>query len=88
MIMRKRNLLPQKKSCSLSRATLTLYIAGMLTVAVPLFYMILQLTAHSSLSVPEVKYFANALEHILAGVALLTLGCYFVERVMRAEGKK
>ncbi len=86
--MRKRKILPSKKSASLSRATLTLYITGMLIIAVPLFYMILQLTAHTTLSVPEVKYYANILEHILAGVTLLTLGCYLVERVARENKKK
>ncbi len=88
MIMRKRKKSPSQKNASLSRATLSLYITGMLIIAVPLFYMILQLTAHTALSVPEVKYFANVLEHILAGVTLLTLGCYLVERVVRAEKKE
>ncbi len=79
--------MPSKKSASLSRATLTLYIIGMLIIAVPLFYMILLLTAHTSMSVPEVKYYANALEHIVAGITLLTCGCYLVERVARERRK-
>lgn len=71
----------------LSRITLTLYITGMLIIAVPLFYTILMLTAHTSLSIPEVKYYANILEHILAGVTLLSYGCYLVERVAREKKK-
>jgi hypothetical protein len=83
--MRKRKNIPSKKSLSLSKSTLALYIMGMLTIAVPLFYMILCLTEHVPLSVPAVKYYANALEYILAGLALLTGGCYLVERVTRAS---
>ena len=80
--------MPSKNTTSLSRATLTLYIIGMLMIAASLFYMIVQLTAHAPLSVPEVKYFANALEHIMAGVTLLSGGCYLVERVTRESKRK
>ena len=79
--------MPQKSTPSLSRATLTLYIIGMLILAVPLFYTVLQLTAEESLSIPQVKYYANALEHILAGLTLLSAGCYLVERVAREQRK-
>ena len=86
--MRKRRI-PQNKTCfSLSRTTLTLYIIGMLTVAVPLFFLVICITAHDVLTVSQLKYYAAALEHILAGVTLLTGGCYLVERVVRAEQKK
>lgn len=88
MIMRKRKILPSQTHFSLSRITLTLYIIGMPIIAVPLFYMTMQLTAHGTLSIPEVKYYANALEHILAGLTLLTCGCYLVERVARETSKK
>ncbi len=80
--------MPSSTRTSLSRATLTLYITGMFIIAIPLFYMILQLTAHSSLSIPEVKYYANALEHVIAGLTLLSCGCYLTERVARENKKK
>ena len=83
--MRKRKVLPKKEGFSLSRTTLTLYIIGMLSVAVPLFYLTVSITAKDTLTVPELRYYAAALEHILAGVTLLTGGCYLVERVVRAS---
>ena len=88
MIMRKRKALPPKNSFSLSRTTLVLYVIGMLIIAVPLFYLIISLTAKDALTVPELRYYASALEHILAGVTLLTGGCYLVERVVRASKEK
>ena len=88
MIMRKRKILPSQTHFPFSRITLTLYIIGMPIIAVPLFYMTMQLTAHDALSIPEVKYYANALEHILAGLTLLTCGCYLVERVVRKSQKR
>ena len=85
--MRKRKILPQKSRLSLSRATLLLYITGMIILAVPLFYTVIQLTAEESLNIPQVKYYANVLEHILAGLTLLSAGCYLVERVAREQEK-
>ena len=77
----------QKSSTSLSRATQALYIIGMLILAVPLFYTVVELGAQGTLSMPQVKYYAVAVEHILAGLTLLTAGCYLVERVARAQEK-
>jgi len=86
--MRKRKITPKKETPSLSRATLTLYTIGMLMIAIPLFYIVLQLSTHVSLSAPQVKYYATALEHVLAGLTLLTGGCYLVERVVRTAKRK
>ena len=87
MIMRKRKLLPSKATFPLSRATQILYAIGMAILAVPLFYIVVQLGAEDTLAIPQVKYYANALEHILAGLALLTVGCYLTERVVREQRK-
>jgi hypothetical protein len=88
MIMRKRKALPPRKSFSPSRTTLVLYIIGMLTISVPLFYLIISLTAKDTLTVFELRYYAAALEYILAGITLLTGGCYLVERVVRTSREK
>ena len=88
MIMRKNENSSSKHPFSLSRATRILYVFGMILIAVPLFYLIFEITAKSSLTVYERKVYALALEHILAGVTLLTGGCYLVERVSRASMKK
>ena len=85
--MRKRKRLPQKNTVSPSRATLTLYVIGMLILAVPLFYTVFVLSTQGTLSIPQVKYYANVLEHIIAGLTLLTAGCYLVERVAREQRK-
>ena len=87
MIMRKKKILPHKSTPSLSRATLTLYIIGMLILAVPLFYTVVEVGAQGTLSMVQIKYYAGALEHIVAGLTLLTAGCYLMERVARAQRK-
>lgn len=88
MIMRKNEKNTKKTSFSLSRITYVLYILGMLTVAVPLFYLAFEITAKQTITVYERKLYALALEHILAGLTLLTGGCYLVERVCRASKKE
>ncbi|MBO7341204.1 MAG: hypothetical protein J6U87_00835 [Clostridia bacterium] len=71
-----------------SRATKTLFAIGIPVVALPLFYLMLELTAKQTLTVYECKLYAAALEHILAGLTLLTGGTYLVERVCRARQKE
>lgn len=88
MIMRKNENSSPKPSFSLSRPTHILYFFGMLIIAIPLFYLTVQVTSHATLTLREVKLYALALEHILAGLTLLTGGCYLVERVCRAVRKK
>ena len=85
MIMRKKE--NSTTSSALSCATRILYIIGMLIIAAPLVYTVLCLTSHATLLVHEVKYYANALEHLLAGLTVLTAGCYLTERVSRARKK-
>ena len=85
MIMRKKE--TSTTSPTISRATRTLYIIGMLLIAIPLFYTVLCLTSHTALTVYEVKYYAKAIEHLLAGLAVLSAGCYLTERVARAKRK-
>ena len=83
MIMRKKKIFPSPKHARLSHITLTLYVSGMLVLAVALFFTVTELSAHTSLTVPQMKYYMTALEHILAGLTLLTGGCYLVERIAR-----
>ena len=85
--MRKKNDSARQNGLFLSRATLALYIPGMLMIAVPLFCVIAKLSAHTTLSIPQVKYYANILEHIIAAFTLLTCGCYLVERMAREKNK-
>ena len=88
MIMRKNENSAKKTDFFLSRATRIVYFFGMLILAVPLFYLTVQVTSHTTLTLREVKLYALALEHILAGLTLLTGGCYLVERVTRAMQEK
>ena len=88
MIMRKNERSPRSPSFSLSRATRILYVFGMLIVGIPLFYLTFQITSEEVLDVYERKLYAAALEYIIAGLTLLTGGCYLVERVCRAKQKK
>lgn len=88
MIMRKNEKYGKKNTSHLSRITYVLYVWGMLIVAVPLFYLALEITAKQTITVYERKLYALALEHILAGLTLLTGGCYLVERVCRANKKE
>ncbi len=87
MIMRKKQNTSKKPHASLARATRTLYACGMLLIAAPLFYLTLTVTAKEALTVPECKLYAAMLEHILAGLTILTGGCYLVERVCREKEK-
>jgi hypothetical protein len=88
MIMRKNENSSVPSPSSLSRATHILYVIGMLTIALPLFYLTFEITAKDFLTVYERKVYALALEHILAGITLLTGGCYLVERVSRRIRKE
>ena len=88
MIMRKNENNVKKALNSLSRATRTVYVFGMIVIAIPLFYLATQVTSHETLTLREVKLYAAALEYILAGLTLLTGGCYLVERVARAMQEK
>ena len=85
MIMKKR----RKSSPSpLSRATLVAYISCMLIIFIPLFYMLICLQKDLPLSGLQLKYYASVLEHILAGIAFLTAGCYLIERIVRGTRKE
>ena len=88
MIMRKNQNSSSKAPFSLSGATKALLATGMPLVALPLLYLTLELTAGQVLTVYERKLYAAALEHILAGLTLLTGGGYLVERVYRARQKE
>ena len=86
--MRKNKNSSSKAPFSLSGATKALLAIGMPLVALPLLYLTLELTAGQALTVYERKLYAAALEHILAGLVLLTGGAYLVERVYRARQKE
>ena len=88
MIMRKNENPSSSPSFSLSRPTLILYVLGMILISIPLFYLCFEITSKEVLTVPERKVYALALEHILAGLTLLTGGCYLVERVCRTTQNK
>ena len=88
MIMRKNENPSTLSSSSLFFVTRVLYVLGMLILSAPLFYLVFEITSKETLTVPERKLYALALEHILAGLTLLTGGCYLVERVCRATQKK
>ena len=60
----------------------------MLIVAIPLFYLTVQITSEETLTVYECKLYAAALEYVIAGLTLLTGGCYLVERACRQKQKK
>lgn len=85
MIMRKSPNSTSKATFRPARATKILFAIGMPLVALPLLYLTLELTAKQALTVYECKLYAAALEHILAGLTLLTGGAYLVERVCRAR---
>ena len=88
MIMRKKELSSRKAAFSLSRPTRILLAIGLFLVAIPLFYLTFEITEKEILTVYERKVYALSLEHILAGLTLLTGGCYLVERVCRAKEKE
>ena len=86
--MRKKEHSSNQTTASFSRATRILYVIGLFLIGVPLFYLTFEITEKHVLTVYERKVYALALEHILAGLCLLTGGCYLVERVARARKKE
>ena len=88
MIMRKKEKSIKQIDLSLSRATRVLYVIGLFVIGIPLLYLTFEITEKHALTVYERKVYALALEHILAGVCLLTSGCYLVERIAREREKE
>ena len=82
--MRKKENFSKKDARSLSPATLFAYVCGMIVIGIPLFVLAAEITAHASLTVRQIKEYALMLEHVLAGLVLLTAGCYLIERIARA----
>lgn len=88
MIMRKKENFSNRTPSSLSLSTRILFVIGLFLIGIPLFYLTFEITEKLPLSVYERKVYALALEHILAGLSLLTGGCYLVERVSRTREKE
>ena len=87
MIMNKNELFSKKKSFFLSSLTKKLLYFGYILIGIPLFCLILKLDASPVFTFAMAARFGEMLEYILAALALLTVGAYLVERVVRETHK-
>ncbi len=80
MIMRKNDRLKKKNTFSLCPPAKKLLHLGLVLIALPLFWVILELERYPTLSLVAQARFGYMLEHILAAATLLLAGTYLVER--------
>lgn len=81
--MKKNELFSQKTRISFSNLTRRMLWLGYLLIAPPLFYLIFKITQSGEFTFVTAAYFGEMLEHVVAALALLTVGAYLVERVAR-----
>lgn len=87
MIMRKNERKRNTKGRKTTRYTKILFVSGVLLILPPLFWLAAKVSALPRLSLQEARYYALILEHILAALCALTVGCYLLHRATLHEEK-
>lgn len=85
--MRKKRHYLKRIPFSLCKTSERLLWGGLSLLLLPLLRLIADIRAAAPFSPATAADFGRSVEHVLAAMALLTLGVYLVERVHRAEKK-
>ena len=86
--MRKNESFSKKRTLSISPLARRVLWLGYALIAIPLFLLVIEVTAAPVFSIAKAAYFLTMAEHIIAALALLTALSYLAERVAREVHKE